>query len=126
MPLQCWREALRDDVYEWLEGTTDSEACFGLVLSLLDPEAIAANTLEPSELQNAMLGAIAMLREMLEQEGIETGYSTFNFALTDGQTVVAAFVFFLCACASHWSYAEQVTGTSQHSSAVQVAPAQVV
>ena len=80
--------ALRDDVYEQLEGTTDSEACFGLVLSLLDPEAIAANTLEPSELQNAMLGAIAMLREMLEQEGIETGYSTFNFALTDGQTVV--------------------------------------
>lgn len=80
--------ALRDDVYGWLEGTTDSEACFGLVLSLLDPEAIATNTLEPSALQNAMLGAIAMLREMLEQEGIETGYSTFNFALTDGQTVV--------------------------------------
>jgi hypothetical protein len=35
-----------------------------------------------------MLGAIAMLREMLSQAGIETGFSTFNFALTDGQTVV--------------------------------------
>ena len=35
-----------------------------------------------------MLGAIAMLREMISQAGIETGFSTFNFALTDGRTVV--------------------------------------
>lgn len=80
--------ALRDDVFEWIDGTTDSQACFGLVLSLLHPDAIAEARLTPGELQAAMLGAIAMLREFLQQEQIDTGYSTFNFALTDGQTVV--------------------------------------
>tara|TARA_B100000795_G_scaffold268433_1_gene255372 strand:+ start:1923 stop:2189 length:267 start_codon:yes stop_codon:yes gene_type:complete len=64
------------------------QVCFGLVLSLLHPDAIAEDRLTPAELQAAMLGAIAMLREMLSQAGIETGFSTFNFALTDGQTVV--------------------------------------
>ena len=62
--------------------------CFGLVLSLLHPQAIAEDRLTPAELQAAMLGAIAMLREMISQAGIETGFSTFNFALTDGRTVV--------------------------------------
>ena len=41
--------------------------CFGLVLSLLHPKAIAEDRLTPEELQAAMLGAIAMLREMISQ-----------------------------------------------------------
>ena len=34
--------------------------------------------------QAATLGAIALLREYISDAGITTGYSTYNFALTDG------------------------------------------
>jgi len=79
---------LRDDVYEWVEGTTDSEACFGLVLSLIDPHKLKKGDVPAEELQQAMLGAIALLRNFLTEANITDGYSTFNFALTDGKTVV--------------------------------------
>ena len=48
---------LRDDVFGWLEGTTDSEACFALLISLLDPASIASGTVGAEEMQTAMLGA---------------------------------------------------------------------
>ena len=35
-----------------------------------------------------MLGTIALLRQFLADANITTGYSTFNFALTDGLAVV--------------------------------------
>lgn len=76
---------LRDDVYDWCEGTTDSEACFALLLSLIDPAELAhGGPIEPRLLQDAMLGTIAALRQFLADADVTTGYSTFNFALTDG------------------------------------------
>lgn len=36
----------------------------------------------------AALGSIALLRQYLTDAGVETGYSTFNWALTDGHTVI--------------------------------------
>ena len=80
--------SLRADVFAAMEGTTDSEACFALILTLLDPEAIAAGTLCAAELQAATLGAIAIIRQLLHEEGITHGYSTLNWALTDGETVI--------------------------------------
>jgi len=43
---------LRDDVYDWCEGSTDSEACFALLLSLLDPSELAhGGPIKPELLQ---------------------------------------------------------------------------
>ena len=48
-----------------MDGTTDSEACFALILTLIDPVSLAAGRVPPSEMQAATLGAIALLREFL-------------------------------------------------------------
>ena len=80
--------ALPEDLYNFVEGTTDSEACFALLLSLLDRDTLASGRVPPAEMQSATLGTIALLRDFLESEQIDTGYSTFNFALTDGHSVV--------------------------------------
>ena len=80
---------LRDDIYAWVEGTTDSEACFALVLSLIDAPLLASCRRVPAAaMRRAMLGAIALLRQFIVDENITEGFSTFNFALTDGHTVV--------------------------------------
>uniref|UniRef100_A0A7S4B882 Glutamine amidotransferase type-2 domain-containing protein n=1 Tax=Chrysotila carterae TaxID=13221 RepID=A0A7S4B882_CHRCT len=79
---------LRDDVYDWVEGTTDSEACFALVLTLIDPAHLKQQFVPAEALRSAMLGAIALLRTFLHEAEITKGYSTFNFALTDGRTVI--------------------------------------
>lgn len=81
-------DALPDDLYNWVSGTTDSEACFALLLSQIDPASIDSGRVSASEMQTAMLGTIALLKEFIEQEGITEGFSTFNFALTDGHSVV--------------------------------------
>jgi len=80
--------ALRDEIYEWVKGTTDSEACFALILSLIHPKTLLSGRVPPAEMQAATLGAIALLREYLTDAGVTTGYSTFNWALTDGHTVI--------------------------------------
>ena len=86
---------LRDDVFGWLEGTTDSEACFALVLNFLEPALLrddhdrAAPARVPvAAMRAAMLGAIALLRKFLAEERVTDGFSSMNFALTDGHTVV--------------------------------------
>ena len=83
---------LPDELYNFVEGTTDSEVCFALLLSLLEPASLArareSGKVSAAEIQSATLGTIAILRDFLESEQIESGYSTFNFAVTDGQSVV--------------------------------------
>lgn len=65
--------ALPDDIFNWVSGTTDSEGCFALLLSLIDPASIASGRVSPCEMQKAMLGTIAMLTDYLEKEGVTTG-----------------------------------------------------
>ena len=80
--------ALPDELYNWVSGTTDSEACFALLLSQIDPASIESGSVSIDEMQEAVLTTIEMLREFLAEAGVTTGYSTFNFALTDGERVV--------------------------------------
>jgi len=83
--------ALRDELYTWIEGTTDSEACFALVLNEMDPELLAAGQpIEPKVMHSALLSAIALLSSYLSDAEVTCGFSTFNFALTDGNTVVVS------------------------------------
>ena len=65
--------ALPDEIFNWVSGTTDSEGCFALLLSLLDPASIESGRVSPCEMQKAMLGTIALLTDYIETEGITTG-----------------------------------------------------
>lgn len=75
---------LRDEYYNIVEGTTDSEHAFALFLNFL-PEGKESYTLE--ELADAMLATIKQLNVWSEDAGVE-GPSTMNFAVTDGEKVV--------------------------------------
>jgi len=64
-------------VYHWVQGTTDSEACFALILSLIEPELLAGGECVPvAVLRKAMLSAIATLRGFLADAGVVEGAST--------------------------------------------------
>jgi glutamine amidotransferase len=76
---------IRPDLAERIQGTTDSEWIYALVLSQLDdpygrPEA--------RELADAAVSALRLLRELRAKHGIDTS-SPVNLCLTTGQALVA-------------------------------------
>ncbi|KAJ1463349.1 nucleophile aminohydrolase [Pelagophyceae sp. CCMP2097] len=79
---------LPDDLFsDVVKGQTDSEYCFALLLAQLrDPKR--KELFGAAELEFAMLNTLALLQSLLETEGITDGFSTCNFALTDGGTVI--------------------------------------
>lgn len=85
---------VRDDVFDWVDGKTDSEAIFALILTLLDPALLArADRVPPALLLGATEGAISLILHFLQEAGLSDGapaesFSTLNLALTDGHTVV--------------------------------------
>ena len=74
-------ERLRDCLFEWLSGTTDSELLFALFLNQL-PDVV---TLQPPEVLAAALKAT--IRLVVEAAGGEP--SSINVACTDGESVLA-------------------------------------
>ncbi|KAJ8595922.1 N-terminal nucleophile aminohydrolase [Rhizopogon salebrosus TDB-379] len=77
---------LSDDVYNVVQGNTDSECAFALLLSKLpDPKAKSFTT---RTLQRAMLDTIAALNQYAEEAGI-TEPSLMNFCVTDGESIIA-------------------------------------
>ncbi|KAH8835298.1 N-terminal nucleophile aminohydrolase [Flagelloscypha sp. PMI_526] len=78
---------LSDEIFNAIQGNTDSEWAFGLLLSKLkDPSAL---TFTPDELRIAMLETIQTLNLIAEEADI-TEPSLMNFCVTDGETVVAS------------------------------------
>ena len=80
---------LSDAAFHSIRGLTDSEHCFALLLSALGGGASRAAPFEPAELARAMVATIAALLALVRQAGITSGFTSLNFALTDGCTVVA-------------------------------------
>ncbi|KAJ2785137.1 glutamine amidotransferase subunit [Coemansia javaensis] len=80
------QNALRDEMYHSIQGTTDSEHAFALFLNMLDRPGERAE-FSYAELRRAMLRTIAQLNEWLDEAGVED-ISLLNFAVTDGQSVV--------------------------------------
>jgi len=77
---------LSDDLYNVVQGNTDSECAFALLLSKLpDPKAKSFTT---RTLQRAMLDTIATLNQYAEEAGI-TEPSLMNFCVTDGESIIA-------------------------------------
>lgn len=77
---------LPDEIFNTVQGNTDSEWAFALYLSKLpDPNA---KTFTPNVLKQAMFDTIASLNSYAEAFGI-TEPSLMNFCVTDGASVVA-------------------------------------
>lgn len=76
---------IRPELAQRIEGTTDSEWIYALVLSLLDnPYGVP----EPRELAAVTAAALRVLREIRAREGIDTS-SPVNLFLTTGEALVA-------------------------------------
>lgn len=81
---QCFTEA----AFQNIKGVTDSEHAFGLIISNLQhPER--TTPFKPEELKAALLAAIRKLLQLLSEAGIKGGFTSLNFALTDGETILA-------------------------------------
>jgi len=78
--------ALPDEIYNVVNGNTDSEWAFALLLSKL-PDA-DAKTFATNTLKQAMLDTIAHLNALAEDAGIDEP-SLMNFCVTDGESVIA-------------------------------------
>lgn len=79
------RQSLRDDVYHFIQGTTDSEHAFAVFLNQL---ADHFGDHSPDTLRETMVATIEQLNAWSQEAGIaEPSY--YNFAVTDGQSVIA-------------------------------------
>ncbi|KAI8053871.1 nucleophile aminohydrolase [Syncephalis plumigaleata] len=79
--------SLRDELYNFVQGNTDSEWSFALFLNQLDDPENGPFT--PEILHKAMERTIALINEWLDEENINE-ISLMNFAVTDGETVVCS------------------------------------
>ncbi|MBV9960103.1 MAG: class II glutamine amidotransferase [Acidobacteria bacterium] len=94
------RDSLKDEFYNMIQGTTDSEHAFALFLNSL---RTPFNETGAAEMRRALVETIARLSEMTRAEGITTP-SFYNFAVTDGETAVI----------SRYCSAEGIKGASLH------------
>jgi glutamine amidotransferase len=78
-------EHVRPELAQRIEGTTDSEWIYALILSLLDDPC---GTPEAHELGDATAKALRILRGLRRAHGIDTS-SPVNLCLTTGRAVVA-------------------------------------
>lgn len=79
------RSSLPDDLYDSIEGTTDSEHAFAVFLNLLGERSRIVGA---AELGEGLIRTIWQLQEWAADTGI-TKASIYNFAVTDGQNIAA-------------------------------------
>ncbi len=79
------RASLSDEAYNFIEGTTDSEHIFALFLDqILDK----LDDYTADDLADAVRATIAHLNRWTAETGAQVP-SRYNFAMTDGQTIIA-------------------------------------
>lgn len=79
---------MTDAAYLNIKGVTDSEYAFALLVSKL-PDASRTTPFSPLELETALTETIERLLDLLSHADVVTGFTSLNFALTDGNTVIA-------------------------------------
>ena len=83
-----------DEMYYTIKGTTDSEVIFALILTHLSKDGHAESPLHQTtpfghkRLVAAIKKTLRQIDQTLIQAGVTEGFSTCNFSLTDGETVV--------------------------------------
>jgi predicted glutamine amidotransferase len=80
------RESLDDEYYNFIQGTTDSEHVFALFLNKLKAHA-GDNSI--NTLKQTLVDTLHQLDRWRQEAGIE-GCCNFNFALSDGNSIVAS------------------------------------
>jgi ergothioneine biosynthesis protein EgtC len=94
------RDHLRDEFYDMIQGTTDSEHAFALFLNSL---RVPFGEASGEELRRALVETIKQLNEWTHAANVtETSY--YNFAVTDGHAIVV----------SRYATGENVHGASLH------------
>lgn len=88
-------EQVNDEAFENVRGTTDSECIFALFLTNLDeddfPEGspyVQTTPFGAKRLVAALKRTLHQIENFLEELGLTEGYSTCNFSVTDGDTMV--------------------------------------
>ena len=90
---------LTDEAFNGIQGTTDSEVCFALILTNLAKDGHYSNPYEQMEpygherLYSAVKRTIRQLEHVLKESGIADANvipSRMNFALSDGETMVCS------------------------------------
>ena len=94
------REGLKDEFYDMIQGTTDSEHAFALFLNSL---RVPFGEVDGLEMRRAVVETIARLDEWTRDAGV-TEASFYNFAVTDGHITVV----------SRYASGEGVPGASLH------------
>lgn len=80
------RETLSDAAYNIVQGNTDTEHAFAQFIDLLLPRLSDYST---TDMCNAVVATIKRLVALGEKTGKKTSVSRYNFAVTDGHSVVA-------------------------------------
>eukprot|EP00931_Biecheleriopsis_adriatica_P090315 TRINITY_DN64318_c0_g1_i1.p1 TRINITY_DN64318_c0_g1~~TRINITY_DN64318_c0_g1_i1.p1 ORF type:complete len:377 (+),score=62.66 TRINITY_DN64318_c0_g1_i1:72-1202(+) len=81
-------ESMTDEALLNIKGVTDSEHAFAMLVSKL--KAASRDTeFQPEELESAMKQMIEQVLQLLKDAHVDHGFTSLNFALTDGKTVVA-------------------------------------
>eukprot|EP01119_Soliformovum_irregulare_P011435 TRINITY_DN2859_c0_g1_i1.p1 TRINITY_DN2859_c0_g1~~TRINITY_DN2859_c0_g1_i1.p1 ORF type:complete len:1228 (-),score=417.22 TRINITY_DN2859_c0_g1_i1:56-3739(-) len=81
------RESLSDELFAWVQGTTDSEMTFALFLNQIESPKTAILT--PQQLRQKVVETIRVIQDLRAKVGISDELTHLNFAVTDGETVVA-------------------------------------
>jgi glutamine amidotransferase len=84
---------LNDEAFLHLRGTTDSECFFGFILTQLAKDGLGSPLTQRTpfgaqRLVSALKRALCQMERLLKVCGMDDGYSTCNFSLTDGETMV--------------------------------------
>lgn len=77
--------SLSDEIYESIQGSTDSEHAFGVFLNLLGD---CEKYLSVDELSQKLVDTIRQLEEWVREVGAQKP-SMYNFAVTDGKSILA-------------------------------------
>lgn len=80
------RESLKDEFYDMIQGTTDSEHAFAVFLNTL---RTPFGETDSGEMRRALVETIARLSEWTQGAGV-TETSFYNFAVTDGRSTVVS------------------------------------
>ena len=78
---------LSEEAFASVKGLTDSEHAFALLLTRLR-DCGRAEPFAPAELASALRATIADILALLDEAGVVTGFTSLNFAISDGETVI--------------------------------------
>lgn len=79
------RRRLSDHIYDWVQGQTDSEHFFALLLQIIEDKNLANNV---DDFALALEEAILLVREIQRDQHVEQA-SHINCVITDGKNMVA-------------------------------------